>query len=207
MEQSQSEIAGILASYGVKARPEVCRAIREYVDLLVKWNQRVSLTSIRDPAAIVGRHFAESLFAIEAVPLRCDRLADVGSGAGFPGLALKLALPDTEVILIEANARKAAFLAEILQALRLRSVRIVRERTEQMKLEGPIADCVTSRATGQFKGVLRWSARALDVDGIIVLWVGEGNVSAIRSIEGWSWRAPIPIPKSERRVLLVGRAA
>ena len=127
---SDGKIAAALAPYGVAPSRDLCSAIRDYTVLLLRWNQRIGLTAIKDPASILARHFGESLFAASAVPLRSRRLVDVGSGAGFPGLALKLVLPETEVTLIEANAKKAAFLAEVIRTLRLRGVRLLRERTE-----------------------------------------------------------------------------
>ena len=88
--------------------------IQKYISLLLLWNQKVSLTSIEDPQELVSRHFGESFFGAKFIENVGCRLADVGSGAGFPGLALKIALPELQVFLIEQDARKATFLNEVI---------------------------------------------------------------------------------------------
>jgi len=75
------------------------------------------LTAIRDPLEILYRHFCESMYAAGAVPLETGRLADVGSGGGFPGLPLKILRPDLQVFLVESNVKKATFLAEVIRGL------------------------------------------------------------------------------------------
>jgi 16S rRNA (guanine527-N7)-methyltransferase len=200
----QAAVPKILAPYGVPAPPELCALIRSYMDMLLKWNQKVSLTSITDPAEIVARHFGESLFAAQAVPIRARRLVDVGSGAGFPGLALKLVLPETHVTLVEANAKKAAFLNEVVRTLCLERVSVVRGRTEEIDISQPIADYVTARATGHYEDLLDWSLSALGPGGKLVLWIGADEAEHVTTQHTWSWSKPILMPNSARRMLLVG---
>ncbi|MGH9862105.1 MAG: RsmG family class I SAM-dependent methyltransferase, partial [Candidatus Acidiferrales bacterium] len=90
---SEPEIAAELAAYQVVLPPEGLTQLRSYLDLLLHWNRRVNLTGLREPRDIVRRLFGESLFLTTVVSLR-GWLVDVGSGAGFPGLALKLAVPE-----------------------------------------------------------------------------------------------------------------
>ena len=152
----------------------------------------------------MGRHFGESFFAVNAVPLRPRKLVDVGSGAGFPGLALRLLLPKAEVTLIESNAKKAAFLGEAVRVLKLDDVKVVRARTEEIELPSPIADSVTARAVGNFAELLEWSARALEPNGKLVLWLGSEDAARLTGLSEWIWSQPIAIPNSARRVLLAG---
>lgn len=201
---ADSTIRDTLAAFGVVASGDLCQAIREYISILLLWNQKISLTSITSPSEILERHFAESLFAVSAAPIRARRLADVGSGSGFPGLALGLLLPNTEIMLIEANAKKAAFLAETARKLKLGRVRVLRERSEEIQLIEPIADCVTARATGHFASLLKWSKAALEPGGQLVLWIGATDARNVTQEPSYVWREPIPIPRSRNRVLLVG---
>lgn len=101
--------------------------------LLIEWNARVNLTAIAEPDAIETLHFVDSLAAIGALgPLR-DRtvhLIDVGTGAGLPGLALRIALPDTTLTLADSVGKKTAFLEAAIHALQLDGVEIVTERAE-----------------------------------------------------------------------------
>src|SRR5579864_3673305 len=111
-----------------------------YIDILTRWNARINLTAIRDPEEIVTRHFGESFFAASHIfegaryvpsaskhvdvaddqrPTTNARLADLGSGAGFPGIPIKLWTPDINLTLIEANHKKATFLREVVRTLKL----------------------------------------------------------------------------------------
>jgi len=116
---SVREIRAVLESFELAATDQFCEQIRAYIDLLLVWNRRISLTSIVSPEEIVRTHFAESLLATKAATEILGRLADVGTGAGFPGLALKIAFPALSVILLEPNLKKCAFLNEVKSMLDL----------------------------------------------------------------------------------------
>src|SRR5450755_4300804 len=109
-------MAMALEPYGVALSSAMAVAIRKYIDLLLVWNEKISLTAITSEIDILRYHFGESLFALGAIPINSGRLADLGTGAGFPGLALKIASPSMELTLIESNRKKCAFLGEIVRA-------------------------------------------------------------------------------------------
>ena len=194
-----------LAPFGVIPDLALCEKIRIYVRILLQWTEKISLTSIHSPLEIVERHFGESMFAASAVGIARGRLADVGSGAGFPGLALKLVRAELKVTLIEPNAKKAAFLSEVNRALKLTSVTVLRSRLEECREYSPSLDFITSRALDPTKGLIPWSHRALTVAGRLVLWVGDGAVQELSTSPEWIWQKPIAIPHSRRRSLLIGR--
>ncbi len=110
---SNSLIESTLRPYGVAIESEVADKIRAYVALLLKWNKAISLTTVTDPVEILKFHFGESIFAAAVANLVRSRLADVGSGAGFPGSPLAIVVPSLDVTLIESNAKKCAFLSEV----------------------------------------------------------------------------------------------
>jgi len=198
-------ISRALAPFGLEPSPALAAAIRQYVELLLRWNRKISLTSITDPQEILQRHFAESLFAARAIPITRGRLVDIGAGAGFPGLALKLVAPELEVALIEPSMKKSAFLAEVVRALALTGVKIISKRIEELSdLEGG-ADFVTCRAVRADKRMLAWSRKALAAGGKCVLWVGTEDAAALQKESQWSWQPPITVPMSTGRVLLVGQ--
>jgi 16S rRNA (guanine527-N7)-methyltransferase len=120
---SNEAIRNLLAPFVTAELPEpLIDRLSIYLDLLVRWNARVSLTSIRSPEEIVQRHFGESLFTAEKLSkhLKSDsKLLDYGSGAGFPGLPIQLYLPEIRVTLAESQARKVAFLREVIRTLAL----------------------------------------------------------------------------------------
>ena len=113
--------------------PAQLTAFQCYSDELRAWNERVNLTAITDPAGIEMRHFADSLTCLLAIrPQPGMRVIDVGTGAGFPGLPLKIAYPALDVTLVEATGKKVEFLRHIVTTLRLEGVRLVNERAEDI---------------------------------------------------------------------------
>ena len=198
-------ISWALAPFGLQPASALADAIRQYMELLLHWNQKISLTSITDPQEILQRHFGESMFAAHAVPIARGRLVDIGSGAGFPGLALKLVVPELNVVLIEPSMKKSAFLAEVVRSLGVNGVKIISKRTEELSSLERIADFVTCRAVRPDKRLLAWTRSALAEDGRCVLWVGAEEAANLQKVIQWSWQAPMAVPLSTSRVILVGR--
>jgi 16S rRNA (guanine527-N7)-methyltransferase len=193
-----------LRTYGVSATADICSAIRTYISLLLHWNRTISLTAVTDPLEVLRFHFGESMFAASSIANRNGRLADVGSGAGFPGIPLKLALPALEVILIESNAKKAAFLAEAIRELGLERTEIYRGRFEDFRAEGPEFDFVTARAIGRHEELIKWAFGAIKFGGNLILWLGADDAAQVMLKKPWRWSKPLPIPWSHSRTILVG---
>ena len=197
-------IVRALAQYQISASSQQIEQILLYLNLLLKWNDKVNLTAIRDPLEILHRHFCECMFAAESVPIERGRLADVGSGAGFPGLPLKIMRPELEIFLIESNLKKATFLAEVIRELALVKTRVIVGRYEDLGEELAPLDFVCSRALGDFDAFLKWAASEMLAAKRVVLWVGGRDLEEIRRNTLWTWREPITVPQSLRRYLLVG---
>jgi 16S rRNA (guanine527-N7)-methyltransferase len=191
-----------LAPYGFSASEELANRTLRYIDLLLRWNERMSLTAVRSPVEILRFHFGESLFAIRAAGIRKGRLADFGSGAGFPAAPLAMALPTLAAILIEANSRKCAFLSELKRVIRLSNASIHAGRAETVDLTEKF-DFVVARAVA-YEGVLGWARKRLIVGGSIVLWLGAKDVAEVRGTGGWQWHDPVQIPGSRERFILRG---
>jgi 16S rRNA (guanine527-N7)-methyltransferase len=194
-----------LVPFGIVPNDDQIHKIHEYVSLLLRWNRSVSLTSVTTSIEVVGRHFGESMYAGKILPVEKCRLVDIGTGAGFPGLALKISCPSLKVDLVESNKKKCAFLAEVVRALGLADVEIHATRYEEIRPGDISADVVTSRAVGDFKGLLRWSSASLVQRGHLVLWVGAEDSTRIMQAKGWAWQPPERLPESQRRFILIGR--
>jgi 16S rRNA (guanine527-N7)-methyltransferase len=175
------------------------------MSILLFWNQRINLTSVTEPRQILARHFGESFFAIHTVPIEGGRLADFGSGAGFPWLALKVGVPQLEVSLVETIGNKAAFLSEVSRQLGLTGVEVLRCRFQETGLRRHSLDYVSARAVGNVGRIVETAHGLLKPTGGIVLWLGEREALRMAKTKGWSWRDPLLIPGSQRRVLLIGR--
>jgi len=204
-ELSNQQICKGLSPFAIIPNDTQMTQIRKYTLLLLKWNRLVNLTSITDPTEIVTRHFGESIYASKLLPVENCRLADVGTGPGFPGLALKIAFPGIHVTLIDSNKRKCAFLSEVIRELGLADVQIRSERFEQIRPETVRANIISSRAVGEFRQLLRWSAIALVHRGHLVLWVGGEDTARIVRDPAWCWQPAVRLPDSQRRFILIGR--
>jgi 16S rRNA (guanine527-N7)-methyltransferase len=198
-------IATILAPFRTNLSDSQLTAVQRYLSLLLSWNRAMNLTAIDDPAEILARHFGESLFAANFLDLDQRRLADVGTGPGFPGLPLKIAVPEMQLTLIEANLKKCAFLTEVSQRLELADVEVMKGRFQEVISRDPRFEFVCSRALGSFSDFVPWARAALSPGGAMVLWLGTEDSLRLTRHKEFAWEAPIPIPESRRRVILVGR--
>ena len=205
---SLPEIANALSPYINAPLTDLQLAkIAAYLKLLKKWNQTIPLTSLEDDSEIVARHFGESIFAARSLSFEAGRLADVGTGAGFPGLPLKILFPALRVTLLEPNLKKCAFLREVTEALALESVEVVRSPYEAFPVPPESFDFVCSRALGGYRHLLQWCQRTLSPAGHVILWLGVDDSTFTSRLEGWNWELPVNIPESKRRVLLIGHLA
>ena len=193
-----------LEEFKLPAYDDQVLQIQQYIGILLAWNDKVNLTAIRDPLEILYRHFCESMFAGISVPVENGRLADVGSGGGFPGLPLKILRPGLQVFLIESNLKKATFLLEVIRELGLRDTQVIVRRYEELGEELAPLDFVCSRALGEFPKFLEWAHSAQISARQVILWMGANDLPAVQKIPTWNWREPIPVPNSLRRLLLVG---
>lgn len=165
----------------------------------------MNLTAVRDAEEIVQRHFGESLFAAKRLfPSDSNAtVIDIGSGAGFPGLPIKLWVPSLQMTLVEANQRKATFLREVVRALKFESVSIRTERAESISDQ---FDLATMRAVESFDHILSTANSLVKPQGRIAMLIGEAQVRTARSIlPKVAWNPEVWIPNSTNRVLLVGQ--
>ncbi|MBV8207926.1 MAG: 16S rRNA (guanine(527)-N(7))-methyltransferase RsmG [Acidobacteria bacterium] len=179
-------------------------AFGAYLDLLLRWNQRINLTAVRAPDEVVTRHFGESSFAAGCLLPSggSAEVADIGSGAGFPGLPLKIIRPGARVTLIEAHGKKATFLKEVIRALRLEEIKVMPARAENVKQQ---FDLVMLRAVERFGDVLPVATTLVRPGGRIALLIGSSQAGAAQQVlPAFAWSAPIPIPHSSSRIVLEG---
>ena len=201
---SADTIRRALGEFQIAVSDSQVLQIQQYTRILLAWNEKINLTSIRDPLEILNRHFCECMYAASTVPVEHGRLADVGSGAGFPGLPLKIIRPELQVFLIESNVKKATFLAEVIRDLGLAGARVLVSRYEELAEEVAPLDFVCSRALGEFGPFLEWAHSEKVAAKQVILWIGARDLPEIQKIQSWEWREPIPVPHSLRRLLLVG---
>ena len=201
-----ADIASLLVPYlgAEKLAPGQLEQVSTYLDLLLKWNARINLTSVRRPEEILTRHFGESFFAARHLGLgdQGTSLIDLGSGAGFPGLPIKLYAPVLAVTLIESNQKKATFLREVIRAITFIDIDVYAGRAEDFPGK---AATVTLRAVEKPQRALAAAARLIAPGGRLALLVGAAQAAEFRGLlPGFSWALPIALPGSLARVLLLG---
>lgn len=201
---SEATIRHALGEFQVTVNDEQILRIQRYIKILRRWNEQLNLTAIREPLEILYRHFCESMFAVGAIPVEKCRLADIGSGPGFPGLPMKILRPEIELFLVEANIKKGTFLAEVVRELELSNARVLINRYEDLGEDLAPLDYVCSRAVGEFGPFLEWAASDRVSASNVILWIGGRDLEEAGKSAQWEWREPIAIPQSLQRYLLVG---
>jgi 16S rRNA (guanine527-N7)-methyltransferase len=184
----------------------------DYLALLDKWNRTYNLTAIRDPRDMVGKHLLDSLAmhaSVQAIAGRGGSLADLGTGAGLPGIPLAIAYPGLQVALVESNGKKARFMREVLRTLGLGNARVVESRIEAV--DAPAAfDAITARAPATLPLILELGGHLLKPGGVLLAMKGALPSAEIDALpEGWTLQdvRPLTVPGlgAERHLVVVGR--
>jgi len=153
---------------GSESLPQFLRLRTELFD----WNTRVNLTAITEPVEVLLKHFLDSLALLEVVDPERARVLDIGAGAGFPGLPLKLARPQWRIVLLEATGKKVAFQRHIIETLGLENVEAIHGRAEEIAHKPAYRasfDLVTARAVAALPVLLEYAAPFCRVGGRILL--------------------------------------
>jgi len=166
----------------------------QHYELLTRWNKVLNLTSVRTLEEAVERHYCESVFAACHLPEVAASIADIGSGAGFPGIPIAIVRPQCSVALIESHQRKAVFLREA--ARDLANVRVIAKRAEEVTER---FDWVVSRAVKYAEIAVALKELSRNAE----LLTGEVRRS---DLSGFEWHEPIPLPWGDRRYLWIGHA-
>ena len=152
--------AGLAALHLDLADASITRLLA-YGDLLARWNGTYNLSAVRDPAEMVTRHLLDSLAIVPHVT--GATLADLGSGAGLPGLPLAIVAPERHITVVDSNGKKTRFLRAAVRELGLTNVRVVEARVESVEGE---FDCITARAFASLADMLRWGGQLLAPQGV-----------------------------------------
>ncbi|MEN1956158.1 16S rRNA (guanine(527)-N(7))-methyltransferase RsmG [Luteimonas changyuni] len=190
--------------------PALAAPLRRYLDLLARWNRTYNLTAIRDPREMVTLHLLDSL-SMHAHVRDIASLADLGAGAGLPGIPLAIALPALQVTLVESNGKKARFLREAVRTLGLANAQVAESRAEAVDMPGAF-DAITARAMASLADILAVGGHLLAPGGRLLAMKGarpEAELAALPA--GWQVEAvhPLAVPglAAERHLVVVGRAA
>jgi 16S rRNA (guanine527-N7)-methyltransferase len=174
----EAAVDELVRRYDLPAGSE--QALLALIDLLVR--DEHAPTAVRDPGAVVDAHLADSLVALDVAEVRRARaIADVGSGAGFPGLPLAIALPQAQVTLVESSGRRAAFLERAVGAVGVVTARVANARVEEWEAGFAVNDLVVVRALAPLPVVVEYAAPLLALGGVLVAWRGQRDLESERA--------------------------
>ena len=180
----------------------------DYLDGLKEWNRSINLTSITGDEEIIERHFLDSLAGLKAIQkYPKEVLLDIGTGAGFPGVPLKIVLPKVPLTLVEASPKKAAFLHYLSGRLKLSNVCILNQKIETLPIDGPGFGLIVVRALAKIKTVLKKTLHLLSPGGRLILYQGgQSNFEKTQGMQGWveTQVYELPISKIHRRLEIFG---
>ena len=195
------------SALGIAAPSGALEKLLDYVELLARWNATYNLTAVREPADMVTRHLLDSL---SVAPFASGKtLADIGSGAGLPGIPLAILAPEREVTLIDSNGKKASFLREAVRTLGLTNTRVESERVENVR--GSF-DCVTARAFASLDEMLALGGHLIAPGGVLLAMKGLVTTDELHAVPAQFHVAdvrPLSVPGlgAARHVVIIKRAA
>ncbi|MCU0573530.1 MAG: 16S rRNA (guanine(527)-N(7))-methyltransferase RsmG [Syntrophobacteraceae bacterium] len=183
---------------GLELSVRQCQLIHEHVALMLEWNRTINLTRITQPEDILARHILDSMIPAQWLP-RQGRMLDVGSGAGFPGVVLKVLLPQVHMTLVESNRKKISFLKVLQSRMDLPGLDVLASRWEEIALDvrqglTPRWDVITMRAVRLGAQHLHHLAgRFLNAGGWFAFWAGSHGPAAARELEAEAGSAALAL--------------
>ena len=192
--------------------PALETPLLDYLALLLRWNRTYNLTAVRDPREMVTKHLLDSLAMhphVDGLARDGGALADLGTGAGLPGIPLAIAKPGLRVTLVESAGKKARFMREAVRHLKLADVQVAESRIEALDMPGAF-DAITARALATLPLLVEWGGPLLKPDGRLLAMKGMEPAEEIAALpEGWAVEAvhPLRVPglPAQRHLVVVRR--
>ncbi len=150
---------------------EQLEKLDKFYNLLIKWNEKINLTRITEEKEVYLKHFYDSLTISKAIDLSTKKtLCDVGSGAGFPGIVLKIVYPNLNIVLIDSLQKRVNYLNEVIKELKLENIVTIHTRGEDHKGQ---YDIVTARAVANIEKLLKYTMHLVNKDGLFIAMKGN----------------------------------
>lgn len=155
--------------------------LNKFYELLIEWNEKINLTRITEKEDVYLKHFYDSLTITKVIDLsKVDTLCDIGTGAGFPGVVLKIIYPNLKITLVDALQKRVNYLNEIIKELNLNNIEAIHVRGEDLKEK---YDVVTSRAVANIEKLLTYTMHLVNKDGVMIAMKGNIDDELTREVE------------------------
>ena len=186
------EMQSLLLEKGIKVTDEMIVKFQKYLDLLMEWNQKINLTALKTEEEIIEKHFYDSLLMAEEIKFDDQSLLDVGTGAGFPGIPLKIVFEDLFVTLLEPTLKRVNFLDIVIKELGLKKIVTINKRAEDyVKDARSYYDLVTARAVSRLNMLLELCMPLVKIDGLFLAMKGskgeeeiQESINALKILNG-----------------------
>ena len=166
---NKNEFINELNKIGIVLTEYQLNQLDNYYNMLVEYNKNINLTAITDYDQVLLKHFYDSLTITKAIELTNQKVCDIGTGAGFPGIILKIAYPDLEITLVESLTKRCVFLNEVVKELDLKNIKVVNQRAEEFSQNNiEYFDIITSRAVAKLNILLELSIKSLKIGGYYI---------------------------------------
>jgi 16S rRNA (guanine527-N7)-methyltransferase len=194
---------------GFTPSKEQINAFIIYLSELKRWNKAYNLTGLKKDEDIIIKHFLDSLLYLKAIPDGEIRIADIGSGAGFPGVPIKILRPEIEMFLIEPSRKKSAFLNHIIRQLRLKRIEVIEKRIEEIKVgrELPFSvDAAVTRALFSIGDFIKEAKSIVREGGVLILNKGpkvQEEIKVLKDIKYEILTLRLPMSDIKRHIVIV----
>lgn len=184
MNSNPTQVQAIASAWGLQLPPDAPARFDQYLAELLRWRARLNLTAAATPWEMAAEHFSESLIPLAAWRISEDsRVIDIGSGAGFPGVPMKIARPDLRIVLVEASRRRVAFLEHLRHVLGLEGLDIEWARAEDLGRRSGFREgfaVAVERAAAKFPAAAELCLPFVQRDGAAILLKGQGVIAEVR---------------------------
>jgi len=170
-----------LKKLNIKLTEEQLEKLEKFYNLLIEWNEKINLTRITEQEEVYLKHFYDSLTITKVIELnKVETLCDVGTGAGFPGIVLKICYPNLKITLIDSLLKRVNYLNEIIKKLELKDIKAIHTRGEDFKEQ---FDVVTSRAVANIEKLLKYTMHLVNKNGQMIAMKGNIEEELTKSVE------------------------
>jgi 16S rRNA (guanine527-N7)-methyltransferase len=198
-----------LAELGLPPSDDLLNAFMTFLAELRKWNRAYNLTGLKKDEDIVIKHFLDSLLYLNAMPDGELKVADIGSGAGFPGIPIKIIRPEIEMYLIEPSKKKSAFLRHMIRQLRMERIEVLEKSIEEIRvnqeLPSPV-DIAISRALFDIKEFIKKASHILKPGGTLILNKGPKVKEELKTLGNMRYEqldVSLPLSRITRHIIVV----
>ena len=209
-----------LSELNIKYNDETIENFGKYYDLLISWNERINLTTVTKKEDVIIKHFIDSIMMIKYTDVSGRSILDIGTGAGFPGIPIKIICPDCDMVLLDSLQKRIGFLDKVISELNLEDVQTVHGRAEDLARSSDYRgsfDIVTSRAVANLSTLSEYCLPFVNIDGYFISYKGinikeeiSDSENAIKKLGGRTERIEeftLPMSDNERSLIFIRKTS